>query len=71
MESWLNKIKAKLHEIKITINKIASFICMAVLAIFIFTVFTVDYVGVQFTYTAVPVIVISGLIWYITFSRKK
>lgn len=47
----------------------ALFVFWAILSIYLITLFTVSYVGVYFTYVAVPLIGISGLI--VLFTKKK
>lgn len=44
----------------------AKFVFTLTLILYLITLFTVSYVGVYLTYIALPVIVISGLIMYIT-----
>jgi c-di-AMP phosphodiesterase-like protein len=44
----------------------AKFVFTLTLVLYLITLFTVSYVGVYLTYIALPVIVISGLIMYIT-----
>ena len=44
----------------------ANFVFTLTLILYLITLFTVSYVGVYLTYIALPVIVISGLISYMT-----
>ena len=44
----------------------ANFVFTLTLILYLITLFTVSYVGVYLTYIALPVIVISGLILYMT-----
>ena len=49
----------------------ASFIFSITLILYLITLFTVSYVGVYLTYVALPVIIISGFIAYITRSKLE
>ncbi len=55
---------------KNTLHKTASVAFWLTLVIYVFTLFMVDYVGVYLTYIAIPTIVVSGVIMYITKSDK-
>lgn len=46
-----------------------SVIFLLTLIIYLITIFTVPYVGVYLTYVAIPVIVLTGFISYITRSK--
>ncbi len=53
------------------LHKTARIAFWLTLALYLLTLFTVDYVGVYLTYIAIPIIVVSGLIMYITKTDKK
>lgn len=44
----------------------ANFVFWITLVLYLITLFTVSYVGVYLTYIALPVIIISGFIAYVT-----
>lgn len=47
-------------------HSISTFVFYLTLLLYLITIFTVSYVGVYVTYIALPVIIISGFIAYVT-----